>query len=92
MATPVDCATTGATGSRDALERRALMIEPARPVNASWDTPARVRKARSRCFSTECEAYCAAAMVAVTVRSAAQAEALFEFHSNPWLNLHMLGK
>src|SRR5206468_10649516 len=31
---------------------------------------------------------CAAAIVAAAVRPAAQAEALFEFHSNPWLNLH----
>jgi hypothetical protein len=31
---------------------------------------------------------CAAAIVAASARPAAQAGALFEFHSNPWLNLH----
>jgi hypothetical protein len=31
---------------------------------------------------------CAAAIVAAAVRPAGQAEALFDFHSNPWMNLH----
>ena len=31
---------------------------------------------------------CAAAIVAAPARAAAQTDALFEFHSNPWLNLH----
>jgi hypothetical protein len=31
---------------------------------------------------------CAAAIVAAPARQAAQADVLFEFHSNPWLNLH----
>jgi hypothetical protein len=31
---------------------------------------------------------CAAAIVGAVARSVAEADALFEFHSNPWLNLH----
>ena len=31
---------------------------------------------------------CVAAIVAAPERPAAQGDALFEFHSNPWLNLH----
>ncbi len=31
---------------------------------------------------------CVAAIVATPARSTAQADALFEFHSNSWLNLH----
>jgi len=31
---------------------------------------------------------CAAAVIGMAARPAPQADALFEFHSNPWLNLH----